>query len=740
MTELHWDVETRSEADLEVVGLANYFDDPSTELIMSQHAIDNGRVHLWQPHLDPKPPTELVEALMDPFVIANAWGAQFERNAARRFLGIHKPINEWRCSMVRARYLSLPGGLDEAGQILGLKESEAKLKEGKRLIKKFCSPETFGGNDTLFGLSAASYRDWNTDPEDWALFCKYGIRDTEAERTIAVKKLKDFPLPDQEWEAWFLDQKINETGWSVDMPLVNGVKFITQKEMERLTARLKELTGLDNPNSVSQILPWLREHNYGFSSLGKPFVARAMSGECDLTEEAKEALLLRGQTSKSAVRKYTNIADMVSADGRLRHQYTFMGAARTGRWAAHGVNMGNLPKPVKYVEKNMQRAIELVRSADYDSILKEFGKPLDVVGSTVRAAFRAPEGMKLVTADLSAIENVGAGFIAHSDPVLRVFREGRDPYLDFGQHFYKMTYAELEAEYDEGRGNKAKRTMCKPATLGSGFGLGAGDEFYEWECSRCGLKKNYKQPLPPLCPECGSVMGGGNKVWTGLLAYARTMGVVMTREEAVKAIDIFRSVYPEIPRTWKDMERAARRAIKNPGKLFGVGVPHTKREEEWFAEKGRKIYDPVVSFLCHGAKVLELKLPSGRSIHYLDPTLEEEKYVWNGKEITSEKISYYGKEQNSTHWGRVPTHGGKIFENADQSWARDILVSGMHEADQAGFEIIGSTYDELITLVPENSPLTVAKLCECMTKKPSWMPDGIPLKAAGYEAKEYKKD
>jgi DNA polymerase len=715
MTELHWDVETRSEADLDQVGLANYFDDPSTELIMSQHAIDEGRVHLWQPHLDPKPPKELIEALDDPFVIANAWGAQFELNAARRFFGIVKPLSEWRCSMVRARYLSLPGGLDAAGRILGLKESEAKIKEGDRLVKKFCSPEKPGGEETLFGLSAASYRDWRTDPEDWEWFCRYGVRDVEAERTIATKKLKKFPVPDREWENWFLEQQVNSSGWPVDMDLVRGARFIVEKEMVRLNKRLYEITELANANSVQQLLPWLQDRGYAFSSVDKNFVARAMKGECALTGEAREVLILRAQTSKSSIRKYTNIADMVSPDGRLRHQYTFMGAARTGREAAHGVNMGNLPRPTKEVVARMPLALSLVRKMDYEEVRREFEKPLDVVGSTVRASFCAPPGQQLVVADLSAIENVGAGFISRSDSVLRVFREDRDPYLDFAVHFYKQPYSELAAEYDEGRGNKAKRTMCKPATLGSGFGLGPGKEVVD--------------------------QATGEKTWEGLMGYARAMNVEMTQEEATKAIQVFRSVYPEIPQTWKDLERAARRAIKNPGQLVGVGIPATEREREWFTEKGRKIYEkPILSFLCHGTKVLELKLPAGRSIHYIDPTLEEEEYVWQGKTLKGEKISYYGKEQNSTHWGRVPTHGGKLFENADQAWARDILFNGMHEAHKAGFEIIGTTYDEIIALVPENSDLTVEKLCERMTRKPDWMPDGIPLRAAGYKAKEYRKD
>jgi len=257
--------------------------------------------------------------------------------------------------------------------------------------------------------------------------------------------------------------------------------------------------------------------------------------------------------------------------------------------------------------------------------------------------------------------------------------------------------------------------MCKPATLGSGFGLGPGKEVID--------------------PDTGE------KTWEGLLGYARAMNVVMTLEEATKAIEVFRSVYPEVPRTWKDLERAARRAIKNPGQRVGVGVPATDREREWFESKGRKTdLEPILYFLCHGSKVLELQLPSGRSLHYLDPRVEEEKYTWKGKELVGEKISYYGKEQNSTHWGWVPTHGGKLFENADQAWARDILVNGMHEADKEGFEIIGSTYDELITLVPENSRFTVELLCDCMTRKPHWMPEGIPLKASGYSAKEYKKD
>jgi len=709
---LWMDHETLSEIDLSVRGLDNYVRHPSTRVSLTAYARGNRVVKTWEPHLNPIP-DDLRDYLESPFITAMCWNATFDHAVTTRVLGVQKPISEFRDPMCQARYLSLPGSLSDVGEILGLSSETSKMAhEGKRLIKIFSEPESAGGESTLFGTSAPTFRTPETNPEDWKKFVEYCRRDVIAMRTIH-KKLSKFPMPDMEWDNWLLDQKINAAGWSVDMSLVTGAQNVVRQETERLKAKLIEMTGLDNPGSVQQLLPWLCDRGYTFSSLDKTFVARAVAGECVLSEEAKEVLTIRGQTSKSSIKKYTNIADMVGEGGRLRYQYTFMGAARTGRQAAHGVNMGNLPKPVKSVEKKMDRAIELVRAGDYKTILSEFGTPLDVVASTVRASFRAPDGMKLVVADLSAIENVGAGFISRSDPVLNVFRENRDPYLDFAKHFFHQSYEELESEFMGG--NKSKRTMCKPATLGAGFGLGPG-----------------KEVLDPVT---------GEKTWEGLLGYARALGVIMTQEEASKAITIFRSVYPEIPQTWKDLERAAKRAIKNPGTLAGVGIPHTEREKTWFEESGRKIYDtPVLSFLCHGTKVLELKLPSGRSIHYINPALTQEEYEYKGKKLTGEKISYEGKEQNKQTWGKVDTHGGKIFENADQAWARDIMFNGMQEADREGFEIIGSTYDEIITLVPENSRLTVDLLCDCMTRKPRWMPDGVPLKAAGYESKEYKKD
>ena len=416
MTEFHLDWETRAVPPLDEVGLDVYLADPSAQIIMGQYARGDQTVKVWEPHKSPQIPAELEDALLDPFTIIHSWGANFERQVAKTILGIDKPVTEWVCTMAHARYAGLPGTLHGAGEILGLGD-KAKLRlgggktgKGAAMIRLFCEPVDKGGKETLFGLSEPTFNTPYTHPREWAQFCEYGRMDVEAERA-AGKKLAPFVMSEEELETWRLDSKINETGWPVDSLLVQNARAIALRTREPLLARIKELTGVDNPESRNQIIEWAAGQGYLFDSLGKDFISRALAGECKLTSEGREVLEIRLQTAKSSVSKYTALADMTADDARLRYQYTYYGA-HTGRWAAHGVNVGNLLRPTKEVEKKLDLAINLVREMDYEGIVREFGKPLDVAAGVQRSAFRAPTGHKFVVADLNAIENRVLGYLS----------------------------------------------------------------------------------------------------------------------------------------------------------------------------------------------------------------------------------------------------------------------------------------------------------------------------------------
>lgn len=713
------DWETRSVLDLAEVGLSVYMEHPSTAIIMANYAYGDDKVKRWEPHLDPKIPAELEDALLSPFVTISAWGAQFERAAAKYLLGIDKPASEWCCTMAHSRYLSLPGKLHDAGEILDIGEAAkmrtggGKTGKGAALIRFFCEPESVGGEETLFGISQPLFRDWRTHPKEWALFCDYGGQDVVAERAVG-KKLSKFPMPESERELWVLDQKINETGWPVDQTLVDGSAYLIEKELGPLVQQIRDITGVANPNSRDQLLGWLQTQGYDFTSLNKDFVARAAT-ECSLTAGAKQVLAIREQTSKSSVSKYTALARMTCADGRLRHQYTFYGA-HTGRWAAHGANVGNFPKPTKQVEKNLYRAVELTRNKDYEAILKEFGKPLEVASSVLRSAFRAPPGFKFVVADLNAIENRGLGYLARCEAILDVFRNGRDPYLDFATKMYGITYEEALAEYETG--HKEKRTICKAPVLGCGYALGPGKQ-HEVD---------------------------GNLVWTGLMGYAQKMGIEMTIEEAREAVRVFRSSYSEVKTLWKDMEHASVFATRHPGQLVGVGVPQTKREEEYFDSIKRKPQEPILFFKATGTKMLEMVLPASRSLFYNDPrvVIEDKEYedpkTGQVRRYKQDVLFHKGKDQKTRQWVEVPTHGGPLVENADQAICRDVLTNGLKKADAMGFEIVGHTYDEAVTLAPINGNLGIDQLCECLCSPLGWDGGNFPLAASGFEDEIYRKD
>lgn len=657
---------------------------------------------LWEPHLSPKFPYEIRKAVLDPTVTKVAWNSTFERAVLRKFYNIESPCNQWIDPMVWARHLSMPGKLESVGEILKLDVTEAKMEEGARLIQKFCQPQNDVMESPLFGTSTAFYRDWETDPDDWFLFGKYCQQDVVAERTI-LHKLRKFPLPTLEQKGWELDQKINERGMPVDLDLVRGALKLAVQEVVGLNQELKEITGLENPNSRDQMLAWLRPQGYPFNSLGKDEVTRVLNTPSILgvmTPEAQKALYIRQKASKTSYKKYEAILTNVGADGRLRDQFSFLGASRAGRWTGHAVQLQNLPRPTKAVEKKLDRAIDLLReigqaqtevlSAYIDQVNKEFPSVMDVVSSCIRSAFRAPEGKKLVVCDLNAIENRVLGWVARSKTILAVFEEGRCPYLDFASKMYDIPYAELAAAYESGDPSaKEKRQVAKPAVLGCGYGLGGGEEYQD---------KN------------------GDWVKGGLWGYAEGMGIKVTQEQAHDAVKIWRDENPEVVQLWYDLEAAAIRAVKT-GEAVRVGP---------------------VTFQCFGGKVLRILLPSGRGLHYIHPRIEGREFQGRKGPYVRESLYYDGIDQQTRQWVRVPTYGGKLTENIVQAISRDLLLNAMFLADEMGFNIVAHVHDEIVTEVADDSRIGLKDLRDCMVTRPEWARD-LPLGAEGYECVYYHK-
>lgn len=679
---LRLDFETASKVNLKERGLANYSTDPSTRVLMMSYAFWNDEPRLWFPHESPLP-EHLELALRRPEIKKAAFNHSFEMAILRDVLGIETPVTAWDDCMINARYSSIAGNLEFVGRVLNLDEDKAKLATGKKLIKLFCEPNKKG-----------EFNDWNSHPAEWREFGLYCMRDLIAERTIA-DKLKSFALPPIEKKIFYLDSVINQNGLPVDMTFVKHASKIVEEERTDLTREFKNLTGLDNPNSVKQLLAWLKNENYPFGSLGAKWIKKAIGGNdgvgfgaVQMSEAGRRGLKLRQLLAKSSTAKLEALTNFVSSDGRLRNQYVYGGAARTMRWSGRGFQPQNLPRPTI---KQVEAAIEAILTGDREKV-RAFGPPLEVVASCLRGALCAPKGKRFVVCDLSSIEVVVLGWLARCPSILSVFEEGRDPYVDFGTRMFGLPYGDLDPDAagilaEEKKTRKEKRQLCKPAVLGAGYGLGGGKE---------ALDKN------------------GDEIKTGLFGYAENMGVSISQELAQKSIDIYRRSYPEIPQAWRRWENSALAAVRT----------------------GEKQVCDQITFGCvKPCKLLWIMLPSGRRLHYIRPQIEQTER-WDGEFYS--KLSYEGQIIGQ-HWGRIPTWGGKIAENLVQAIARDVLAHGMLKATEEGFTIVGTSHDEIICLEDINSHLDAAKLRYCMTSRPTWAPD-LPLNAAGFEAERYRKD
>lgn len=418
MQTLSIDLETYSDQPLAKTGVYRYVESPDFEILLFAYSVDGDPVQQIDLACGEKIPPAILAALEDDKVTKWAFNANFERICLSRFLGYptgdYLEPDSWKCSMVWAAYMGLPLSLEGAGAVLGLEKQ--KLAEGKDLIKYFCQPcaPTKSNGQRTRNLPKHA-------PDKWLAFKKYNIRDVETEMSIQARLLK-YPVPDSVWEEYHLDQEINDRGVGLDMELVRQAIQMDGRSRSELTQAMKELTSLDNPNSVQQMKQWLADNGVETDTLGKKAVAELLK---TAPPQLQKVLTLRQQLAKSSVKKYQAMETAVCADGRARGMFQFYGANRNGRWAGRIIQMQNLPQ--NHLD-DLSEARGLVRAGGFDALEMLYEDVPDTLSQLIRTAFVPQENRKFIVADFSAIEARVIAWLAGEKWRQDVFAEGKDIY------------------------------------------------------------------------------------------------------------------------------------------------------------------------------------------------------------------------------------------------------------------------------------------------------------------------
>lgn len=524
------DIETYSGNDLNKCGVYKYVQHPDFDILLFGYAVDGGEVHVVDLAAGEEIPEEIVAALSDEDVTKWAFNSNFERICLSEWLRRNHPehfslysvegdsVGEyldprgWKCSMIWSAYMGLPLSLAGVGAVLGLEEQ--KLKEGKDLIRYFCVPckptKSNGGRTRNLP---------EHDPEKWELFKFYNRRDVEVEQSIQ-KKLRNFTVPDFVWEEFWLDQEINDRGILLDLTLVKNAIALDEISKDKLSDAMKDLTELENPNSVAQMKQWLSDQGVEAVSLGKKDVAKMIADE-DIDEAVTEALRLRQQLAKSSVKKYQAMQTAVCNDGRARGMFQFYGANRSGRWAGRIIQLQNLPQ--NHMD-DLEQARGLVWNGNYEALTMLYDSVPNVLSELIRTAFVAGEGNKFCVADFSAIEARVLSWLAGEQWRTDVFVNNGDIYCASASAMFGVPV--------EKHGQNAElRQKGKIAELALGYG--------------------------------GSV---------GALKSMGAIEMGLTEEELQPLVDSWRSANPNIVRFWWDVDRAVKKAVKQrePSELKGI--------------------------------------------------------------------------------------------------------------------------------------------------------------------------
>lgn len=458
MRNLEIDIETYSSVNLQKSGVYRYVEADDFEILLFGYSVDGGEVMVVDLVSGEKIPKKILDALTDEDITKWAFNAQFERVCLSRYLGYpfgyYLNPSSWKCSMVWSAYMGLPLSLEGVGAVLGLEKQ--KLTEGKDLIRYFCVPcaptKSNGGRTRNLPIN---------DEEKWQRFKAYNKRDVETEIQIQQRLIK-FPVPEDIWDEYHLDQEINDRGIKVDMDFVKQAIAMDEISHEKLMSAMQQITELDNPNSVQQMKGWLAENGLETDTLGKKVVAELLK---DAPENLAEVLKLRQQLAKSSVKKYTAMENAICADSRARGMFQFYGANRTGRFAGRLVQLQNLPQNHM---PDLKEARGIVKSGDYETLEMLYEDIPDTLSQLIRTAFVPKDGNKFIVADFSAIEARVLSWLAGEEWRTEVFASGGDIYCASASQMFKVP-----VEKHGVNGHLRQKGKIAELALGYGGSVGA---------------------------------------------------------------------------------------------------------------------------------------------------------------------------------------------------------------------------------------------------------------------------
>ncbi len=625
MKRLHVDIETYSSVDLKKCGVARYSESPDFEVLLFGYAIDDEPRQVVDLAMGEQIPAKILSALFDHNVRKKAFNAQFELTCLQEYLDETLAPEQWECTSVHALYLGLPNDLDGVCDVAKVPPQYRKQKIGYSLIRTFCvpcRPTKKNGNRTR---NLPSHK-----PEKWAQFKHYCGMDVECERYVAGVLAK-YPVPEKERRLWVLDQHMFRRGVGLDTELVEAAIHCDEIVKQRFLSEAVRLTGLSNPNSVSQLSKWLEEEmDEEVTDLRKKTVPKLL--ERTDSQIVQRVLSLRQELSKASVKKYQAMQRSVCRDNRLRGVTQFYGANRTGRWAGRIVQLQNLPQNHL---KDLDLARQLVKARDIDTIEILFGSVPDVLSQLIRTAMVPKEGRRFVISDFSAIEARVIAWMAWCTWRMDVFKTHGKIYEASAEQMFKLPPGSVTKK-------SPYRQKGKISELALGF------------------------------------QGGVNAM---INMGALDMG--LDEKELQPIVDAWRAANPEIVNLWYSVETAMKEAIRNK-KSVELKIAGGRSKIIYTFEKGY-----LIATLPSGRRLFYAKARLEPEDLWQDLANGGRMQIARAGSVT-----YEGVDQKTKRWCRMGTFGGRAVENLVQAIARDCLAESMLALDSAGFEQTFTVHDE----------------------------------------------